>query len=311
MRLMDSLSLDTWGAEPAYHLPMPISDSPFPAIPTAGRDYALLLEAMAHLVDVLTSEGEPQDAMREIFEGVVQGFGAEKALILIPKSQGPVRFDVLASTPRVKPAQIAAVRAGQSAEGISSSMIQAVLRERQPAIVEHPMLLAGAARTAAFAQQGNYSAMCAPVLDATRLEVRALWYVQNTGPDLTRAYRHIDLRFLIALVDLMGRLFVFQSELSTAAGYPGLALRDIRARITERVVRQRIRDCGGNYKKAAQTLGLSRAAFYRLLEFYSIPNKGEQRLIDRAGAEGGAQVDAAAEGADGENTEDDGSEDVD
>lgn len=281
MRLTNDAFLDSLGEEAAYHSPMPTSDTPFPAIPAAGRDYVLLLEAMAHLVDVLTSEGDPGDAMREIFDAVVAGFGAEKALILIPKEQGPARFDALASTPRVKPAQIAAIRAGQSAEGISSSMIQAAFRERLPKIVEHPMLQVDRARTAAFAQHGNYSAMCAPVLDATRLQVKAIWYLQNTGPDLTRAYRHSDLRFLVSLVELMGRLFVFQAELSTAAGYPGLSLRDIRTRITERVVRQRIRDCGGNYKRTAMSLGLSRASFYRLLELYNIPTRGEQRLIDQ------------------------------
>ena len=258
---------------------MPNTDS-FPAIPASGRDYVLLMEAMARLVDVLTSEGDPLDGMRETFDHVVEGFGAEKALILIPQPEGRVRFEVLASTARVKPKQLAAIRAGQSAEGISSSMIQAVFKARQPAIVEHPMFLDGPARTAAFAA-GNYSAMCAPVLDATRLEIRALYYLQNTGPDLTRAYRHVDLRFLIALTELLGRLFTFQQELNLAAGYPGLALRDIRARITERVVRQRIRDCGGNYKRAATSLGLSRASFYRVLELYSIPTRNEQRQIDQ------------------------------
>lgn len=265
---------------PGYRLPM--SDIPFATIPAAGRDYVRLLTAMCRLVDALAVEAAAKDALRETFDDVVAGFEAEKAVVLIPQfaSEQP-RFDVLASSARLKPEQLAGIRSGKSAPGVSSRMILKVLESRQPAILEHPMFLQGTARTAAFTEGINYSAMCAPVLDPTRLDVRALYYLQNTGPDLTRAYRHIDLQFLAAFTELAGRIFAHHDELTTAGAYPGLTLQEIRARLTERVIRRRIEDCGGKYKAAAASLGLSRASFYRLLDHYKIPTRTEQRELDR------------------------------
>ncbi|HET9229274.1 MAG TPA: hypothetical protein VFR31_21520 [Thermoanaerobaculia bacterium] len=60
-----------------------------------GRDYVQLLEAVNELLAVLSSDGDPETALKTSFEAAARGFGARKALLLLVEERGLRSIHVL------------------------------------------------------------------------------------------------------------------------------------------------------------------------------------------------------------------------
>lgn len=247
-------------------------------IPVMGRDYPRLMAGAARLAEDLGDKvGGPLSAIKVSFEDLVAGFGAARALIVQPEyaAEGrvPNKLQILAHH-NVKPEDLAAVAEGRSAPGISSSMLKRAISSGAPELIQHPLLSRGAEKTAAFMEEGdrvrNYSAICAPVRDPSRVRVEAVYYFQSiTGQDLRRAYRDEDLQYLRAVTQLVESVLALHYELLGAAG--GYTYKELVDRFKERIIRQALRITGNNYQRAVTMLGMSPSLFYRNLERFGIP----------------------------------------
>ena len=177
---------------------------PAPPSPPPGRDYAQLLGAMNELLAVLSSDGGEEAALRASFEAAARGFGAQKALLLIVESAGPLRLRAVHALGKLTEEQIKACEQGESVRGVSPSLIQRVVAGGVPELIEDPRLAADASHTPSLAG-GAYSVLCAPIRDPIRDAVLAVIYLQNSG--LTEAYDRGDLGWLEGYATAVGRLF--------------------------------------------------------------------------------------------------------
>jgi hypothetical protein len=254
-----------------------MSDSDLSQFPSAGRDNLRLLVAYVKLIDALQADSSPTDAMRSSFEDVLVGFGAERGVLLDPMENPPKN---IVCHKGLKPEQLGAIAEGMSAPGVSSSLIQTVKGTRAGAIFQHPLLNRSGRRTAALAE--NHSAICAPVLDPTETQVRAIYYFQNTGPSLAKAYKDVDLVLLQTFTQVISRIFT-QREMSDITSDATLTLAEIRNHYTARALRNRVAVYKDNYEKAAESLGTTRSTLYRLLSQFDILTRGKQLELERAG----------------------------
>ncbi|HSG38570.1 MAG TPA: sigma-54-dependent Fis family transcriptional regulator [Thermoanaerobaculia bacterium] len=171
-----------------------------------GRDYAQLLGAMNELLAVLSSDGGEEAALRASFEAAARGFGARKALLLLVEEPGSFRLRGIHVLGNLTPEQVQACERGESVRGVSPSVIQQVIANRNPELIEDPRLLADASRTPSL-EGGQYSVLCAPILDPLRDVVLAVAYFQNNG--LTEAYGEDDRAWLEGYATAVGRIFGF------------------------------------------------------------------------------------------------------
>ncbi|HSB61894.1 MAG TPA: sigma 54-interacting transcriptional regulator [Vicinamibacteria bacterium] len=176
----------------------------------AARDYPRLFRAMNEVLRVLLEGGDEEDALRRSFEDAARGFNAEKALFLLVEQQDSVRLRgscVLGLSER----QVEACERGESVPGVSSSVIRAVLRTREPRVIENPLFLKETDQTPALVGQ-DYSVLCAPVLDPVRDAVLAVLYFQNGRPDAGQAYREGDAEWLEGYASALGQAFAFHFQ---------------------------------------------------------------------------------------------------
>jgi DNA-binding NtrC family response regulator len=172
--------------------------------PPAGRDYSQLLGAMNELLAVLSSDGGEEAALQASFEAAAQGFGANKALLLVVEQPEPLRLRAVHVLGKLTKEQIAACERGESVRGVSPSLIQRVVASGRPELIEDPRLGADASRTPSLAG-GPYSVLCAPIFDPVREAVLAVVYLQNNG--LLEAYGESDRAWLEGYSAAVGRLF--------------------------------------------------------------------------------------------------------
>jgi DNA-binding NtrC family response regulator len=177
---------------------------PEPSISPAGRDYAQLLGAMNELLAVLSSDGGEEAALQASFEAAARGFGAHKALLLVIERPEPLRLRAVHVLGSLTKEQVAACERGESVRGVSPSVIQGVVASGRPELVEDPRLQADASRTPSLAG-GQYSVLCAPIVDPLRGAVLAVVYLQNSG--LLQAYGEPDRAWLEGYAAAVGRLF--------------------------------------------------------------------------------------------------------
>jgi hypothetical protein len=241
-----------------------------PGSATTGRDNRRLLAAYIRLIDALQADASPLEAMRSSFDDVLVGFGAERGVLLDPAVDPPAN---IVCHEGLGPDQVGAIAEGRSATGVSSSLIQSVKATRAGAIFQHPLVRRSGHRTAALAE--NHSAICAPVLDPTETQVRAIYYFQNTGPNLARAYKDVDLVLLQTFAQVVSRIFT-QRELSDITSDPSLTLAEIRHHYTARALRSRLAVYRDNHQEASESLGTTRATFYRLLRQFDITPQTER-----------------------------------
>jgi DNA-binding NtrC family response regulator len=175
-----------------------------PALTAQGRCYTQLLGAMTELLAVLTTDGEPEAALRASFEAAARGFGAQKALLLLIEEETPMRLRAVHVLGSLTPEQVKACEKGESVRGVSPSVLFRVIESGRPELIEDPRLQMDPAQTPSL-QGGSFSVLCAPIRDPLREVVLAVVYFQNSG--LTEAYGEEDRAWLEGYAAAVGRVF--------------------------------------------------------------------------------------------------------
>jgi DNA-binding NtrC family response regulator len=173
-------------------------------MPAQGRCYTQLLGAMNELLAILTTDGDPEAALRASFEAAARGFGAQKALLLRVEEAVPLRLRAVHVLGRLSPEQVKACERGESVRGVSPSVLHRVIETGRPELIEDPRLRADASQTPSLAGE-PLSVLCAPIRDPVRETVLAVVYFQNSG--LTEAYGEEDRAWLEGYAAAVGRIF--------------------------------------------------------------------------------------------------------
>lgn len=159
---------------------------------------------MNEVLGVLSSEANEQAALRRSFETAVEGFGAHKALLLLVDQAEPLCLRSVHVFGKLSAEQVKACERGESVRGVSPSVIRQAIESRKAELIEDPRLRASALGTSSL-EGGDYSVLCAPILDPTRDSVLAVVYFQN--PALAEAYAESDLAWLEGYARAVGRAF--------------------------------------------------------------------------------------------------------
>jgi hypothetical protein len=164
------------------------------------RNYPALFLALDDVLEA-RGDGRPgEDALLQSFEDSADGFGAEKALLLVVE-RGTRRLRALAAR-GLTPEEIQACEEGRSVRGVSSSRIREAIDTGEPVMVQDPELLFGAHATEALRDR-PCSVLVAPVCDPRSREVLAVLYVQNYG--IASAFGEIDRAFIEVYARALGR----------------------------------------------------------------------------------------------------------
>ena len=99
-----------------------------------SRNYPALFRALDEALEALADGLSGEDALKRSFEGSADGFGAQKALVLIVEAEGPRLLRAVASR-GLTPTEVTACEEGQSVPGVSSSRIREALVGRTPVLV--------------------------------------------------------------------------------------------------------------------------------------------------------------------------------
>jgi DNA-binding NtrC family response regulator len=174
-------------------------------LPAPARDYARLFSAMNEVLKVFSTGGDEEDALRRTFQDAAQGFGAEKALLLVVEGQQPLRLRSISGR-GLTDKQVQACERGESVKGVSSSVIRTVIDTRRVKLIENPLLQKDQDRTPALAGQ-NYSVLCSPILDPLRDVVLAVMYFQNGSTEHAQTYREGDAVWLEGYASTLGQAF--------------------------------------------------------------------------------------------------------
>lgn len=170
-------------------------------VAATDRNYPALFLALDEVLEALGDGHPDDDALRRSFEGSADGFGAEKALLLIV--EGPGRRDLRALASRgLSPAEVAACEKGHSVPGVSSSRIREAVERRVPVMVQDPEMLLGLGVTEALRGR-PCSVLCAPVCDPRTKDLLAVLYVQNYG--VGSAFGEIDRAWIEVYARALGR----------------------------------------------------------------------------------------------------------
>jgi DNA-binding NtrC family response regulator len=170
-----------------------------------ARDYPRLFTAMNEVLRALAAGGDERDALRRSFEHAAEGFGAEKALLLLVEADQPLALRTLCAR-GLAAREIRACERGESVVGVSASVIRRVVAERGARVVPNPRLLQERDDTPALAGDG-FSVLCAPVLDPLRDRVLAVLYFQNHAPAAPWAYGDPDAVWVEGYASALGRAF--------------------------------------------------------------------------------------------------------
>ena len=169
--------------------------------PAPDRNYPALFLALDDVLEALGDGHPDDDALRRSFENSADGFGAEKALLLLvdPNAKPPLR--ALASR-GLSWVEVNACENGLSVPGVSSTCIRDALESRVPVMVQDPQGLVGDKVSKVLKLQ-PCSVLCAPVIDPRSGEARAVLYVQNGG--VRNAFGEIDRAWIEVYARALGR----------------------------------------------------------------------------------------------------------
>lgn len=171
--------------------------------PAPRRDYRQLFIAMNRAVAALGRGTDDESVLRESFEHATQGFAARKALLFrVESAAPPVLRNLLAVG--LTPEQIRACQTGESAPGVSSSLIREALLEDRPLVRQDPRAHHDANRTGSYSE-GDYSALCAPILDPYSGRPLAVVYFQT--PEFPHQYGENDTIWLESYATGVGLAF--------------------------------------------------------------------------------------------------------
>ena len=166
------------------------------------RNYAALFLALDEVLEVLEQGGPDEDALRRSFEGVADGFGVEKAVLLVVEKRAPLRLRAVGSR-GLSAREIAACERGWSVPGVSSSRIREAVVRGVPVMVQDSELLTGTGVTEALRGKPA-SVLCAPICDPRSGQALAVLYAQNHG--VRSAFGDIDRAWIEVYARALGRV---------------------------------------------------------------------------------------------------------
>jgi hypothetical protein len=172
-------------------------------VPSADpdRNYPALFLALDDVLETLGDGRRDEDALQRSFEWSADGFGAEKALLLMVEDAAPRGLRALASR-GLTAEEVEACEGGVSVPGVSSSRIREALVSRVPVMVQDAAHMGKGKSTTAL--RGRMaSVLCAPVCDPRTSEVLAVLYVQNHG--VRSAFGAIDRAWIEVYARVLGR----------------------------------------------------------------------------------------------------------
>lgn len=167
---------------------------------------------MNEVLRVLLAGGDEEDALKRSFEQAAEGFGAEKALLLLVEAREPPHLrSVFVRGLSIR--QVRACERGESVKGDSSSVIRAAISTRRLKRIENPLSAGDQDATPALSGE-NFSVLCAPLVDPIRDVVLAVMYFQNNAPDDGHAYGDGDAIWLEGYASALSRAFAlfFQEQ---------------------------------------------------------------------------------------------------
>jgi GAF domain-containing protein len=168
----------------------------------SDRNYPALFLALDDVLEA-REDGRPgEDALRHSFERSADGFGAEKAVLLLVEAGNEGRLRALASR-GLAWEEVAACESGLSVPGVSSSCIREALAKRAPVLIQDPQRALGADVSEAIRLR-PCSVLCAPICDPRTGEALAVLYVQNAG--LHHAFGEIDRAWIEVYARALGRV---------------------------------------------------------------------------------------------------------
>jgi len=173
------------------------------------RNYPALFLALDDVLEALGDGRPDDDALRRSFEGSADGFGAEKALLLVVEGEGPRRLRALASR-GLSWEEVAACESGLSVLGVSSSCISQAIERRVPVMVQDPQQALGGKKVSKVLLLRPCSVLCAPLCDPRTREVLAVLYVQNDG--VRNAFGEIDRAWIEVYARALGRVMAGASS---------------------------------------------------------------------------------------------------
>jgi hypothetical protein len=177
----------------------------------SDRNYPALFLALDDVLETLGDGRPDEDALRRSFEWSADGFGAEKALLLMVEDRAPGLRAV--ASRGLTPEEVEACECGRSVPGVSSSRIREAIDGLVPVMVQDSGHLLGAKATEALRGRPA-SVLCAPVCDPRTREVLAVLYVQNHG--VRGAFGEIDRAWIEVYARVLGRVLAGPRQLPVA-----------------------------------------------------------------------------------------------
>jgi hypothetical protein len=166
------------------------------------RNYQALFAALDEVLGALDDGGPYEEALRRSFETSADGFGAEKALLLVVATREPLRLRAIASR-GLSAREVAACERGWSVPGVSSTRMREAVLGGVPVMVQDSELVAAGETTGAL--RGNpASVLCAPICDPRSGRPLAVLYVQNHG--VRSAFGEVDRAWIEVYARALGRV---------------------------------------------------------------------------------------------------------
>jgi hypothetical protein len=172
------------------------------------RNYQALFSALGEALEALDEGAPDEDALRRSFEASADGFGAEKALLLVVEKRDPLRLRAIASR-GLSAREVAACERGWSVPGVSSTRIREAILGGAPVMVQDSEMVAAGESTGALRGRPA-SVLCAPICDPRSRRSLAVLYVQNHG--VRSAFGEVDRAWIEVYAQALGRVL---------AGTPG------------------------------------------------------------------------------------------
>jgi hypothetical protein len=174
-----------------------------PGLPlNLDRNYPALFLALDEVLEALEQGSPGKEALRRSFEGAADGFGVEKAVLLVVEQRQPLRLRAVGSR-GLTAREIAACERGWSVPGVSSTRIREAIVSGAPLMVQDSELLTGTGITEALRGMPA-SVLCAPICDPRSGRALAVLYAQNHG--VRNAFGEIDRAWIEVYARTLGRV---------------------------------------------------------------------------------------------------------
>jgi DNA-binding NtrC family response regulator len=191
----------------------------------SGRDYPRLFAAMDACVEAVFANTAKDQILRDSVAAAAEGFGAEKAVLLVVRQLDPWQGRTIWSL-GVKDTEIASLESGVSVRGVSASILRQAVATRDAVLVEDPRHMLEPQATAAL-HGLRASVLAVPILDPATDQVLAVMYFQNRG--FENAFAPSDVAFATSYARAIRRAFSLRLE-RERWGEERQALLDITAR---------------------------------------------------------------------------------